>query len=54
MEKAKPVDIWVRVSTEDQAKGESLEHHEKRAHFCAELKGWPIFSKDPCQGSGSR
>jgi len=29
-----PVGIWIRVSTEDQAKGESPEHHEKRAAFC--------------------
>jgi len=38
MEKAKPVGIWIRVSTEDQAKGESPEHHEKRARFYAESK----------------
>jgi len=39
MEKVKPVGIWVRVSTEEQAKGESPEHHEKRARFYAESKG---------------
>lgn len=38
MEKEKPVGIWVRVSTEDQAKGESPEYHEKRARFYAESK----------------
>src|SRR4030042_6220311 len=38
----KPVGIWIRVSTEDQAKGESPEHHEKRARFYAESKGWEI------------
>jgi hypothetical protein len=27
----KTVGIWIRVSTEDQAKGESPEHHERRA-----------------------
>lgn len=42
MEKTKPVGIWIRVSTEDQAKGESSEHHEKRAHFYAESKGWKV------------
>jgi len=42
MEKAKPVGIWIRVSTEDQAKGESPEHHEKRARFYAESKGWQV------------
>jgi hypothetical protein len=42
MNKAKPVGIWIRVSTEDQAKGESPEHHEKRARFYAESKGWEV------------
>jgi len=42
MEKEKPVGIWIRVSTEDQAKGESPEHHEKRARFYAESKGWKV------------
>jgi hypothetical protein len=31
MEIHKPVGIWIRVSTEDQVKGESPEHYEKRA-----------------------
>ena len=35
---AKSVGIWIRVSTEDQAKGESPEHHEKRAKYYAESK----------------
>lgn len=38
----KSVGIWIRVSTEDQAKGESPEHHEKRACYYAESKGWHI------------
>ncbi len=38
MDKGKPVGIWIRVSTEEQAKGESPEHHEKRAYFYAEHK----------------
>lgn len=42
MDKAKPVGIWIRVSTEDQAKGESPEHHERRARFYAESKGWEV------------
>jgi site-specific DNA recombinase len=41
-DKSKPVGIWIRVSTEDQAKGESPEHHEKRARYYAESKGWEI------------
>ena len=38
----KPVGIWIRVSTEDQARGESPEHHEKRAMFYAESKEWQV------------
>ena len=32
----KRVGVWIRVSTEDQAKGESPEHHERRARAYAE------------------
>lgn len=42
MEQQKSVGIWIRVSTEDQAKGESPEHHEKRARLYAEAKGWDV------------
>jgi len=42
MDTSKSVGIWIRVSTEDQARGESPEHHEKRARFYAESKGWNI------------
>lgn len=38
----KDVGIWIRVSTEDQARGESPEHHEKRARYYAEAKGWRV------------
>lgn len=38
----KSVGIWIRVSTEDQAQGESPEHHEKRAEFYALAKGWKV------------
>jgi site-specific DNA recombinase len=34
----KPVGIWIRVSTEDQARGDSPEHHEKRARLYAESR----------------
>lgn len=40
--KKKQVGIWIRVSTEDQAKGESPEHHEKRARYYAESKDWEV------------
>src|SRR6185436_20279911 len=38
----KSVGIWIRVSTEDQAKGESPEHHEERARAYAKSKGWNV------------
>ena len=41
-ENTKRVGIWIRVSTEDQVRGESPEHHERRARAYAEAKGWTI------------
>ena len=41
-EATKAVGIWIRVSTEDQARGESPEHHERRARYYAESKGWTV------------
>lgn len=38
----KRVGIWLRVSTEDQVAGESPEHHERRARYYAEAKGWQV------------
>jgi site-specific DNA recombinase len=38
----KRVGIWIRVSTQDQAEGDSPEHHEKRARMYAEAKGWQV------------
>src|SRR4051794_38217974 len=40
----KIVGIWIRVSTEDQAKGDSPEHHEKRARAYAEAKSWEVIT----------
>ena len=42
VDKAKRVGIWIRVSTEEQVKGESPEHHERRARLYAEAKGWEV------------
>jgi site-specific DNA recombinase len=39
---SKQVGIWIRVSTEDQAQGDSPEHHERRARAYAEAKGWTV------------
>src|ERR1700686_2943481 len=38
----KPVGIWIRVSTEDQAQGESPQHHEHRAREYAKFNGWKV------------
>jgi len=37
------VGIWIRVSTEDQARGESPKNHETRARMYAELKNWNVI-----------
>jgi len=38
----KRIGVWIRVSTEDSAKGESPEHHKKRAEMYAELQNYDI------------
>ncbi len=38
----KAVGIWIRVSTEDQVKGESPEVHEKRARMYSEAREWEV------------
>lgn len=43
MEQKKRVGIWVRVSTEFQVKDDSPEHHEHRARYYAEAKGWDVI-----------
>lgn len=40
---SKRVGIWIRVSTEDQAQGESPKHHEQRARNYADLKHWNVI-----------
>lgn len=40
----KSVGIWLRVSTEDQVRGESPEHHEARARSYANFKGWQVLT----------
>ena len=42
MQSTKSVGIWIRVSTEDQAKGDSPEHHEERARMYAQAKEWNV------------
>jgi site-specific DNA recombinase len=38
----KRVGVWIRVSTEDQAQGDSPEHHEQRARDYAKSRGWQV------------
>jgi site-specific DNA recombinase len=38
----KNVGIWIRVSSEDQAKGESPAHHLERAKAYATVRGWTV------------
>ncbi len=44
MAQDKNIGIWIRVSTEDQAKGESPQHHEERARAYAKLNDWDIVT----------
>jgi len=41
-EVSKSVGIWIRVSTEDQARGDAPEHHEERARYYAKAKNWDV------------
>ncbi len=50
---AKPVGIWIRVSTEDQARGESPEHHERRARFYAESTDSSVSPLNGCDTTPS-
>jgi site-specific DNA recombinase len=43
MESPKRVGIWIRVSTDMQVDAESPEHHERRARYYIESKGWHIL-----------
>ena len=38
----KNVGIWIRVSTEDQAEGDSPEHHLERAKAYCQVRGWTV------------
>lgn len=39
---SKDAGIWIRVSTEDQAQGDSPEHHLERARSYAAARGWTV------------
>jgi site-specific DNA recombinase len=46
-DEVKSVSIWLRVSTEDQVKGERPEHHERRARAYTGAKGWHVAKVYP-------
>ena len=48
---SKPVGIWIRVYTEDQARGGSPEHHERRARVYAESKSWQVKDINPSEAA---
>ncbi len=39
----KRIGIWIRVSTEEQAEGDSPEHHRVRAEMYAKSRGWKVM-----------
>ena len=41
----KRIGILIRVSTEDQAQGDSPKHHEYHAKSYAEVKGWVVVEE---------
>jgi len=41
----KRIGIWIRVSTEDQKRGDSPEHHLQRAKQYAGLKEWEVVEE---------
>jgi site-specific DNA recombinase len=47
---AKSVGIWIRVSTDEQAKGESPLHHELRARGYAESRSWTVVEAYHLEG----
>ncbi len=42
MTSTRRIGVWIRVSTDEQVRGESPEHHDRRARAYAEAKGWSI------------
>ena len=40
---SKRVGIWIRVSTEEQADGDSPDHHRTRAEMYAKSRGWKVM-----------
>src|SRR4051794_32371272 len=39
---ARSIGVWIRVSTADQAQGDSPKHHEARARHYAASRGWQV------------
>ena len=39
------IGIWIRISTEDQKRGDSPEHHLQKAKQYAEIKEWEVVEE---------
>jgi site-specific DNA recombinase len=50
----KPIGIWIRVSTEEQAQGESPQHHELRARHYAAARDWEVYDLAGVSGKYSQ
>jgi site-specific DNA recombinase len=51
---AKNVGIWIRVSTEEQARGEAPEHHLERAKAYAVARGWDVIETYDLAGQSGK
>lgn len=51
---AKSIGIWIRVSTEEQAKGEAPEHHLERAKAYALARGWNVVETYDLAGQSGK
>ncbi len=53
-DQSKRVGIWLRVSTEDQARGDSPQHHEARARQYAAMRGWTVVEVYHLEGTSGK
>ncbi|MFA5794969.1 MAG: recombinase family protein [Candidatus Brocadiia bacterium] len=51
---SKKVGVWIRVSTDEQAKGDSPRHHKERAKAYAKMKEWEIVELYDLSGTSGK
>lgn len=54
VQEVRNVGIWIRVSTEEQAKGEAPEHHLERAKAYAIARGWNVVETYDLAGQSGK